>query len=298
MKCLLSGGSGFIGRHVVNRLLQDSHYVGILTRQPGRHARTAIATHTWDPLAGPPPLESLNGFDCVIHLAGENVAQRWTPDVKRRIHDTRVAGARHLIDGIESVRHKPKVFISASAIGIYGDRGDEILTEASAPGEGFLADTCRAWEAEADRARRFGLRVVKIRIGFVLGRDGGALAKMVPAFKAFAGGKLGSGKQWMPWIHVDDVAEIFAYAVNHEISGVWNAVAPEPVRNAEFTKQLASSLGRPALLPVPRPALKLAFGEFAEHMLDSARVVPANLLNAGFRFTHPDLSESLNSVVR
>jgi uncharacterized protein (TIGR01777 family) len=298
MKCLVSGGSGFLGRHVVNRLLQDSHYVGILSRQPGRHARTAVATHTWDPLAGEPPHESLNGTDCVIHLAGENVAQRWNADVKRRIHDTRVIGARNIIDGIEKVRHKPKVFISASAIGIYGDRGDEVLTEASVPGTGFLADTCRAWEAEADRARRFGLRVVKIRIGFVLGRDGGALAQMVPAFKAFLGGKLGSGKQWMPWIHVDDVAEIFAYAVNNEISGVWNAVAPEPVRNSEFTRALASALGRPALLPIPRAALKLVYGELAQHMLDSARVIPANLQHAGFRFTHPDLNETLNSLVR
>src|SRR6185503_4937015 len=221
-----------------------------------------------------------------------------TPEVKKRIHDSRVASTQHIVDAIEKVRHKPKILICASAIGIYGNRGDEILTEASVPGSGFLADTCRAWEAEADRARKFGMRVVKIRIGFVLGKEGGALAKMVPAFKAFLGGKLGSGKQWMPWIHVDDVAEVFAYAVNNEISGVWNAAAPEPVRNSEFTQRLASALGRPALLPIPRAALRLAYGELAQHMLDSARVIPANLQNAGFRFTHPDLGETLNSLVR
>jgi uncharacterized protein (TIGR01777 family) len=297
MKCIVSGGTGFIGRHVVSRLLKDTHYVGVWSRKPGLDRRTAVATHTWDPLAGDPPLESLNGMDCVIHLAGENVAQRWNPEVKRRIHDSRVLGTQRIVDTIERVRHKPKVLICASAIGIYGDRGDEILTEASTPGTGFLADTCRAWEAEADRARRFGMRVVKIRIGFVLGNDGGALQKMVPAFRAFLGGKLGSGKQWMPWVHVDDVAEIFAYAVENEISGVWNATAPNPVRNAEFTKELAGALGRPALFPVPRPALKLAFGEFAEHMLDSARVIPDNLTKAGFQFRYPDLGPALRNIL-
>ena len=298
MKCIVSGGTGFIGRHVVSRLLQDTHYVGVWTRKPGLERRNAVATHTWDPLAGEPPLESLNGMDCVIHLAGENVAQRWTPDVRKRIHDTRVLGTHSIVEAIDKVRHKPKVFICASAIGIYGNRGDEVLTEASVPGTGFLADTCRAWEAEADRARKYGMRVVKIRIGFVLGKEGGALKKMVPAFKAFVGGKLGSGKQWMPWVHVDDVAEIFAYAVNNEISGVWNATSPNPVRNSEFTKELAGTLGRPALFPVPPPALKLAFGEFAEHMLDSARVIPENLSNAGFRFRHPDLGPALRDLLR
>ena len=298
MKCIISGGTGFIGRHLVDRLLKNGHYVGVWSRKPGLDKRTAVATHSWDPLAGDPPLESLNGMDCVIHLAGENVAQRWTPDVKRRIRDSRVLGTQRIVDMIERVLHKPKVLVCASAIGIYGDRGDEILTEASVPGTGFLADTCRAWEAEADRARRYGMRVVKIRIGFALGRDGGALQKMIPAFRAFAGGRLGSGKQWMPWIHVDDVAEIFAHAVENEISGVWNATAPHPVRNSEFTKELARAVGRPALFPVPPPALKLVFGEFAQHMLDSARVMPEAAIQAGFRFRHTDLAESLRDILR
>ena len=297
MKCIISGGTGFIGRRLVNRLLENNHYVGVWSRKPGLDRRTAVATHSWDPLAGDPPLESLNGMDCVIHLAGENVAQRWTPDVKRRIHDSRVLSTQRIVDSIERVRHKPKILICASAIGIYGDRGDEILTEASVPGTGFLADTCRAWEAEADRARRLGMRVVKIRIGFVLGKDGGALQKMVPAFRAFVGGKLGSGKQWMPWIHVDDVAEVFAHAVENEISGVWNATSPNPVRNTEFTKELARALSRPALFPVPAIALKLAFGEFGQHMLDSARVVPEAALSAGFRFRHPDPGEALRNIL-
>ena len=297
MKCIISGGTGFIGRRVVDRLLKDTPYVGVWSRRPGQDNRTAVATHSWDPLVGEPPLESLNGMDCVIHLAGENVAQRWTPDVKRRIHDSRVKSTENIISAIGKVRHKPKVFICASAIGIYGNRGDEVLTEESVPGTGFLADTCRAWEAEADRARNYGMRVVKIRIGFVLGKDGGALQKMVPAFKMFVGGKLGSGKQWMPWVHVNDVAEVFAYAVNNEISGVWNATAPNPVRNSEFTKELASVLGRPALFPVPPPALKLAFGEFAQHMVDSARVVPEKLTKAGFQFQYPELSGALRNLL-
>ena len=301
MKCIISGGTGFIGSRVVDRLLANTHYVGVWSRKPGLDNRTAVATHSWDPLAegdlGTPPLESLNGMDCVIHLAGETVAQRWTPEVKRRIHDSRVLGTQRIVDTIGQVRHKPKVFICASAIGIYGDRGDEVLTEDSVPGAGFLADTCRAWEAEADRARSYGMRVVKIRIGFVLGKDGGALRKMVPVFRMFVGGKLGSGKQWMPWIHVDDLAEIFAYAVENEISGVWNATAPNPVRNSEFTKELARTLGRPALFPVPSPALKLAFGEFAQHMLDSARVVPERLTKAGFSFQHPELGEALRNIL-
>ncbi len=296
MKCIVSGGTGFIGRHVVDRLLKDSHYVGVWSRKPGLHQRTAVATHIWDPLAGEPPLESVNGMDCIIHLAGENVAQRWTPEVKRRIRESRVGGARRILEAVDKVRHKPKIFISASAIGIYGDRGDEILTESSVPGTGYLADLCREWESEADLARKFGMRVVKIRIGFVLGKDGGALQKMVPAFKAFVGGKLGSGKQWMPWIHVDDVAEIFAHAVNHEIHGVWNATSPNPVRNSEFTKELAGTLGRPALFPVPGIALKALYGEFAQHMLDSARVIPANLAAGSFPFRYPDLREALREI--
>jgi len=298
MKCIISGGTGFIGRRVVDRLLKDSHYVAVWSRKPGLDRRTAVATHSWDPLAGEPPLESLNGMDCVIHLAGENVAQRWTPEVKRRIHDSRVLGTQHIVDAIERVRHKPRIFVCASAIGIYGDRGDEMLTENSVPGTGFLADTCRAWESEADRARRFGMRVVKIRIGFVLGKDGGALQKMVPVFRAFVGGKLGSGKQWMPWIHLDDVAEIFTYAAENEVSGVWNATSPNPVRNTEFTKELARALGRSALFPVPTAALKLAYGEFAQHMCDSARVIPEAPLKADFKFQHPDLTEALGDLFR
>src|SRR5580658_912554 len=297
MKCVISGGTGFIGRRIVDRLLRDGHYVGVWSRKPGNEKRTAVASFTWDPLQGEPPAESVNTMDAVIHLAGEPVAQRWNDAVKGRIRDSRVLGTRRLVETIGSVQHKPKVLVCASAIGWYGDRGDEVLTEASTPGSGFLADVCQGWEAEADRAAEFGLRVVRLRIGFVLGKGGGALAQMVPAFRAFVGGRLGSGKQWMPWIHVGDVAEMFAHAVENDIAGVWNATAPNPVTNAEFTREMGKALHRPAVFPVPPFALKLAFGELGRHMLDSSRVVPEAALKAGFQFGYPELAGALRDLL-
>jgi uncharacterized protein len=297
MKCVVSGGTGFIGRRIIDRLLRDQHYVGVWSRQPGKEKRAAVASFSWDPLRGEPPAESLNTMDAVIHLAGEPVAQRWNAEVKRRIRDSRVLGTRALVDAISHVRHKPKVLVCASAIGYYGDRGDEVLTESSGPGSGFLADVCRGWEAEADRAAEFGLRVVRLRIGFVLGEGGGALAQMVPAFRAFVGGRLGSGKQWMPWIHVSDVAEMFVHAVENDIAGVWNATAPNPVTNAEFTREMGKALHRPAVFPVPPFALKLAFGELGQHMLDSSRVIPEAALRAAFRFRYPELAGALRDLL-
>jgi len=285
MKCIVSGGTGFIGRRIVDLLRTHQHQVSIWSRKPG--------AFIWNPLEGEPPLESIDSMDAIVHLAGENVAQRWNDEVKRRIRDSRVLGTRRLVDVIGKVQNKPKVLVCASAIGFYGDRGDEILTESSARGKGFLSECCRDWEAEADRASEFGLRVVKLRIGFVLGNDGGALAQMLPVFRAGVGGRLGSGEQWMPWIHVDDVATIFVHAVESDLSGVWNATSPNPVINTDFTKELATALHRPAVVPVPAFALKLAFGEFGQHMLDSARVVPG----AKFDFRYPELAGALASLV-
>jgi uncharacterized protein (TIGR01777 family) len=236
-------------------------------------------------------------MDAVVHLAGETVAQRWNDAVKRRIRDSRVLGTRRLVDAIARVQHRPKVLVCASAIGFYGDRGDEVLTETSPPGSGFLVDVCREWEAEADRAAQLGLRVVKLRIGFVLGKDGGALAQMVPAFRALVGGRLGSGRQWMPWIHVNDVADMFVHAVGNDISGVWNATAPNPVTNLEFTRAMAAVLHRPAIFPVPEFALTLAFGELGRHMLDSARVVPQAAEKSGYSFRYPELRPALRDLL-
>jgi hypothetical protein len=297
MKCVISGGTGFIGRRIVDRLLQDGHYVGVWSRRPGKEKRAAVASFAWDPMKGEPPAESLNTMDAVIHLAGEPVAQRWNDEVKRRIRDSRVLGTRALVDAISRVQHRPRVLVSASAIGYYGDRGDEVLTESSGPGSGFLVDVCRGWEAEADRAVELGLRVIKLRIGFVLGKDGGALAQMVPAFRAGVGGRLGSGKQWMPWIHVSDVAEMFAYAAENEIAGVWNASSPNPVTNAEFTREMGKTLHRPAVIPLPPFALKLAFGEMGQHMLDSSRVIPEAALKANFKFQYPEPGAALRDLL-
>jgi hypothetical protein len=297
MKCIVSGGTGFIGRRIVDRLLQRGHYTGVWSRRPGREKRTAVQSFLWDPLLGEPPEESVGKMDAVIHLAGETVAQRWNPEVKRRIRDSRVLGTRRLVDVIGRVQHKPRALVCASAVGFYGDRGDEVLTEASAAGRGFLADVCREWEAEAARAADFGLRVISLRIGFVLGKDGGALAQMAPAFRAFAGGRLGSGKQWMPWIHAGDVADMFVYAAENEIAGVWNATSPNPVTNALFTREMGKALHRPAILPVPPFALKLAFGELGQHMLDSARVIPDAATKAGFPFRYPQVAPALADLL-
>jgi uncharacterized protein (TIGR01777 family) len=290
MKCIISGGTGFLGRGIAARFRSSGHSVDVWSRK-------SLATFHWDPLEGEPAVESLNGMDAVLHLAGETVAQRWNPAVKKRIADSRVLGTRRLVDAIAKLSNRPRVLISAAAIGIYGDRGDEILNESSAPGTGFLADVCRQWEAEADRAAELGVRVVKLRIGFVLGKDGGALGQMLPIFRFGLGGRLGSGKQWMPWIHADDVANLFLHAATEEISGVWNATAPNPVRNSAFTKSLASTLRRPAIFPVPPFALKIGFGEFAQHMLDSARVVPDAALRAGFPFRFTEIDDALRNLV-
>jgi uncharacterized protein (TIGR01777 family) len=291
MKCIVSGGTGFIGRRIVGMLKQGGHSVAVWTRN------VSAGSLTWNPLAGEPSAESLADADAVIHLAGEPVAQRWNDAVRARIRDSRVLGTRRLVDALSRMPRKPSVLVSASAIGIYGDRGDEILTESSAPGTGFLAEVCQGWEAEAERARAFDVRVAKLRIGFVLGNDGGALGQMVPIFRAFAGGRLGSGKQWMPWIHADDVARLFVHAVEDaRVEGVWNASAPHPVTNAQFTRELAAAVHRPALLPVPPFALQIAFGDLGKHMLDSARVVPEAALREGFTFRYPELRGALAAL--
>jgi len=277
MKCVVSGGTGFLGRHIADRLRRDAHEVTVWGRKL--------------------QFDATSDFDAVISLAGEPVAQRWNSEVKRRIRDSRVLGTCNLVDAISSLPRKPRVLVSASAVGYYGNRGEQILTESSGPGQGFLADTCQSWEAEADRAAALGIRVMKLRIGFVLGKDGGALAQMLPAFRAFAGGHLGDGSQWMPWIHIEDVAELFAYPLENETSGVWNATSPNPVRNLEFTHELGAALGRPTLVPVPSFALKLMFGELAQHMLDSSRVVPEAALQAGFRFRYPEIGPALKNLV-
>ncbi len=297
MDYLITGATGFIGSKLVERLLAGNNEVNYLARRRSKTLDSRAAFHRWD--AGePPPLDSVPTADVVINLAGEPVAQRWNDDVKRRIFDSRVSGTRQLVAAMAKLRHKPGLLISASATGYYGPRGDEILTEASAPGAGFLADVCLQWEREALRAQDFGTRVVLIRIAPVLGLGGGILAKTLPIFRLGLGGKLGSGKQWMPWIHINDLVSLILFPTSEpSLQGPLNAAAPQPVTNAEFTRVMSRTLHRPAIFPVPLFALRLALGEAAGHMVESERVLPEATQQAGFKFQYPNLAGALQNLL-
>jgi hypothetical protein len=299
MKTLVTGGTGMVGPRLLRMLDQPV----ILSRNPER-AREKVGHLAgriirWDPMAGPPPAEALAGVEAVFHLAGESVAEgRWTAAQKARIRDSRVVGTRNLVQGIAQVSDRPRVLVSASAVGYYGDRGEEELTESASPGRDFLADVCVAWEKEALAAEKLGVRVVTERTGIVLGAGGGALAKMLTPFKLGAGGPLGNGRQWMPWVHVSDLARLYLHAAEHEsIRGPMNAVAPHPVRNSEFTKALGRQLRRPAFMPAPYLGLRLLFGEFAQVLFASQRVVPQVALDTGFTFQYPDIAAALKEIL-
>jgi uncharacterized protein (TIGR01777 family) len=292
----ISGATGFIGRRLLSLYPPEQNSLVVLARKNPR-LTPLIHYGQWDPAVGQPSRELLERSEAVIHLAGEPVSQRWTPAVKTAIRDSRTLGTRHLVSAIGKLRHRPKTLVCASAVGIYGHRGDEVLAENAAPAAGFLPEVCTAWEAEADQAREHGLRVVKLRIGIVLGADGGALAAMAPLFRWGLGGVLGSGRQWMSWIHVDDLARMIQFAVENEaVSGVVNGVAPNPVTNAEFTRQLAGVLHRPAILPAPEFGVKLLYGEMAQILFASQRVQPAAAQAAGFVFRYPELRPALDAI--
>jgi uncharacterized protein (TIGR01777 family) len=297
MNYLITGATGFIGKKLVDFLLSRGNAVNYLGRTRSATLDSRAAFHCW-PEGQPPPLNSVPRVDAIVNLAGETVAQRWTPEVKRKIRESRVDRTRALVSGLGDLKHRPEVLISASAIGYYGDRGDDILTEASAPGHGFLADVCVGWEQEAQRASEFGLRVVPVRIAMVLGRDSRAVAKMLRPFRMGLGGKLGSGRQWMSWIDVHDLIRLIVFAVETPaVSGPLNGSSPHPVRNADFTQALGRALHRPAKMAVPAFALKLILGEMADFVLGSARVVPDAAQRAGFAFENPDLGPVLRKVV-
>jgi uncharacterized protein (TIGR01777 family) len=292
----ISGATGFIGRRLLQLYPPDQNSLVVLARKNPR-LNPLIHYGHWDPAVAEPSRELLHRSEAVIHLAGEPVSQRWTPAVKTAIRDSRVLGTRNLVSAIGKMRHRPKTLVCASAVGIYGNRGDEVLAESAKPAKGFLPDVCADWEAEADKAREHGLRVVKIRIGIVLGADGGALEAMAPLFRWGVGGVLGSGKQWMSWIHVDDLARMIQFAVeNEKVSGVLNGVAPNPVTNTEFTRQLAGALHRPAFLPAPEFGVKLLYGEMAQILFASQRVKPAAAEAAGFVFRYPQLRPALDAI--
>lgn len=287
----ISGSSGLIGSALVRALELRGHEIRPLVR---REARTALEI-SWDPDRGTIDSARLNGVDSVIHLAGENIAQRWTDDVKRRIRESRTRATTLLCQTLASVAAKPAVLLSGSAVGIYGDRGSETLDEASALGDDFLASLCREWEAATKPAVDAGIRVVNLRTGLVLSRDGGALAKLLPLFRLGGGGKLGDGNQWMSWIALADYVEAIGFLIRTEgLTGPFNLVAPNPVTNEEFTHVLGHVLGRPEIFSVPRFALKFAMGEMAEAtVLASQRVRPRKLLESGFAFAFSTLESAL-----
>jgi uncharacterized protein len=300
MRIVITGATGFVGRALVQRLLKDGHEVRVLTRDAARAAGelpVRCRLHAWDPASGTIDAGALRHADAVVHLAGAGVADgRWTPARKRAIVDSRVAGSRLLVSSLTALdpSARPRVLVSASAIGFYGDRGDEPLDEQSASGQGFLPGVCDAWEREVRAAADAGLRVATIRIGIVLGRGGGALERMLPPFRLGCGGRLGSGRQWMSWIHLADLVEAFVFALERDdVRGVVNGVAPTPVTNRVFTRTLAAALRRPALFPVPALALHLLLGEMSVILLASQRVEPRALAALGFAFAHRELDGAL-----
>jgi len=294
----ISGASGFIGRRLLRVLSGAGHSLHVLSRHGGTNLPNGIRLSVWDAARGCPPPESFEDTDAVIHLAGEPVAQRWSPEVKQRIRNSRVEGTARLVEALAALSRRPEVLVCASAVGFYGSRGDELLDESAPPGNGFLPEVCVAWEKEAHAAAALGIRVALIRIGVVLDPRGGALARMLPPFRWGAGGRLGSGRQWMSWIHLNDLVELVQFAMEKPIGGVLNGVAPFPVPNREFTQELARAVHRPALFPVPEFALKALFGEMAEVLLASQRVTPRAAESAGFRFQFPQLGPALADLLR
>jgi uncharacterized protein (TIGR01777 family) len=296
MKVLVTGATGLIGRSLCQALTGGGHTViGVSrsTRKPPDLAAAEI--HQWNPQRGPIASSALEGVDAVVNLAGEPIdSRRWSEQQKKLIRDSRVITTRNLIDTLCSIEHKPEVLISSSAVGFYGDRGNEQLDETSVAGRGFMTEVCLEWEREAERATECGIRVVEVRTGVVLSRDGGALKKMLGPFKLGIGGPLGSGKQWFPWIHVNDIVGIFQHAlVTSALRGPVNGVAPEPATNKEFTQELARALHRPAFLPVPEAAMRVLVGEMAEVLFGSQQVLPKAALDSGYRFQYPGLAGAL-----
>lgn len=297
MRALVTGATGFIGRRLIARLERPV----VLSRRPeaARQMLDNVEAYAWQPEAAPPPAKAWQGVEAVFHLAGESLAAgRWTAKRKARICSSRVLGTRNLVAGMEAQKVRPRVLVSSSAVGYYGSRGDEILEEDAKPGGDFLARVCQAWESEAMHAASLGVRVVTPRAAMVLGKNGGALARMLLPFKLGLGGRLGSGRHWMAWIHLDDLVALMLHAAaNDEISGALNAVAPAPVTNRDFTRALASALHRPAVFPVPELALRLAFGELSSVLLASQRVVPRAAERSGFQFRFPTLDEALRNIL-
>ncbi|MHC4451665.1 MAG: TIGR01777 family oxidoreductase [Planctomycetota bacterium] len=297
MRVLVTGGTGFVGAHLVRRLKERGDQVVVATRNAAKVRKVfgdGVEALEWDPTSGP---ISVQGIDGVINLMGENVGKgRWTRAKKRRIRDSRVVGTRNLVAGLAA--NPPKVLVSASAIGFYGPTGHNIAHEGSPSPEGdFLADVCREWEAEARVAHQSGIRAPIVRIGVILGREGGAYPQLRRVFKLFLGGTIGLGKGWFSWVHVDDVVGVFLHCLDHEEArDIYNATAPNPVSNMEFTKEMARSLHRPVSAPLPPIALRVVQGEFAKYVTMSQRVKPIRTIGIGYEFAYPKVTDALQAL--
>lgn len=301
MRVALTGATGTIGRRLVGELLGRGDRVTVLSRsaQRARSLLGEVEAFEWtDPTAGRAPVEALSGRDAVVNLMGEPVAQRWSPEAKEQIRSSREAGTRHLVDALRRADPRPKVLVSGSGTGWYGPHGDERLDESAPPAVGdFLADVCVDWETEARRAEELGMRVVTHRTGMVLAKGGGALEKMVPAFKMGLGGPVGRGRQYVPWVHVDDAVGAILFCLDEEAaSGPVNLTAPEPVTNRELAKTLGKVLRRPAFAPVPALGVKVLFGEMAEVLTTGHRAIPRRLLELGYSYRRPKLEDALREA--
>ena len=298
MNVTVTGATGLIGQRLVAALTGRGDQVTVLSRSAEKASQTlGVPAVAWDSLNEPAPVDALAGRDAIVHLAGEPVAQRWNAARKEAILASRETGTRNLVAGLEAATPRPAALISSSAVGYYGKHGDERVPEETPAGSDFLADVCVRWEREADKAAALGLRVAHIRTGVVLDKTGGALKTMLPPFKAGVGGPVAGGKQYMPWIHLDDIVGLYLAAIDGEWSGAYNGSAPEPVTNAEFSKALGKALHRPAFSPVPAFAIKLLYGEMSEIVTEGQRAVPTRALAAGYAFKHPDLNEALTSAL-
>jgi uncharacterized protein len=298
----VTGATGLIGSTLVSALLDQGAHVTVLTRDAQRaRARLGdVEAVGWDLMKEPAPAGALAGRDAVVHLAGEPVAQRWSAKAKRAIRDSRVTGTRNLLEGLAGSEpgERPRTLVSSSATGYYGPHGEEPLDEDAPPGRDFLARVCREWESEAARASELGMRVVQVRTGVVLDGSGGALAQMLPPFRLGVGGPVAGGRQYISWIHTEDLVGMMIAAIGDERwAGPVNATAPEPVSNRAFSRALGAALHRPSLVPVPRLALRLLYGEMAEMVTSGARVVPAKPLVLGYEFRHPQIDEALGSAL-
>jgi uncharacterized protein (TIGR01777 family) len=303
MKILITGGTGFIGSHLVNHLSKESHHIILLTRSASRIAtlNNAMVKYIhWNPQMTGEWSDELNDCDIVINLIGKSVfEERWNEKVKQEILNSRIIPTKLMVEAIGRAKHKPSLLISASAVGFYGDRNDEIMTEESSGGNDFLADVVKQWEGAAYEAKNYGVRVATPRIGLVLEKSGGMIGKMLLPFRLFVGGPIGRGKQFLPWVHMEDVVRGILYPIeNNNFRGVYNLASPNPVSMNEFSKIFGNILHRPSWIPVPDVALQILYGEGAKVILSGQKAIPEKLLVAGYQFSYPELKTALNDILK